>query len=347
MQLSFFPSEAVFPTTRYQGSKRKIAEWIWGNISDLPFETVLDAFGGTGVMSHLFKRQGKTVAYNDYLKFNAIIGQALIENAAVTLSNTVIENLLKPPNTSPDFIQATFRNIYFTDAENQWLDGMIFNISTQLENRYEKALAYFALFQACIIKRPYNLFHRANLYMRQADVPRSFGNKITWDTPFEVYFRNFAREANDAVFDNGKTQTVFNQDALDLPTGFDLVYLDPPYFNQQGVGVDYRDFYHFLEGMVNYSDWAAQLDPTSKHRRLLPQKNAWTQAVTLMNAFEDMIQKHQQSILVISYREDGLPTREQITALLQKYKSVVQAVQLPKQYVLSKRQSHEILWIAQ
>ena len=33
-----------FPTTRYQGSKRKILPWIYKNLKDLEFDTALDAF---------------------------------------------------------------------------------------------------------------------------------------------------------------------------------------------------------------------------------------------------------------------------------------------------------------
>lgn len=344
-QLSLFSPPIIFPTTRYQGSKRKLVKWVWEHLRDLEFETVLDAFGGTGAVSHFLKAKGKTVTYNDNLAFNYQIGLALIENSQVTLTEDDLEALLNLPSHCSDFIQKTFQNIYFTDEENAWLDRIICNIN-QLENKYKKALAYFALFQACIIKRPYNLFHRANLYMREAKVRRSFGNKITWDTPFETHFRNFAQEANRAVFDNGKTHTALNRDVFDTPTGFDLVYLDPPYLNKNGVGVDYRDFYHFLEGIVAYDTWAINIDYVSKHRRLIPENNIWNHAATIINAFEQVIARHQDSILVISYRDDGIPAKEVIVDLLQKYKRSVQVAELPKQYVLSKQLSHEILLLA-
>ena len=37
-----------FPSTRYQGSKRKLLEWIWANVANLEFDSVLDLFGGSG-----------------------------------------------------------------------------------------------------------------------------------------------------------------------------------------------------------------------------------------------------------------------------------------------------------
>ena len=42
-----------------------------------------------------------------------------------------------------------------------------------MKNEKKQALAYFALFQSCIIKRPYNLFHRKNLYVRTKEMKRS------------------------------------------------------------------------------------------------------------------------------------------------------------------------------
>ena len=69
-----------FPTTRYQGSKSKIVKWIWKNIKDIEFESVLDAFGGTGIVGYFLKMKDKQVFYNDILKFNYYIGTALIEN---------------------------------------------------------------------------------------------------------------------------------------------------------------------------------------------------------------------------------------------------------------------------
>jgi adenine-specific DNA-methyltransferase len=338
-----------FPSTRYQGSKRKLIDWIWENVSELTFETVLDVFGGTGAVSHMFKNAAKTVTYNDNLAFNHNIGLALIENAGQKLSQEEIELVLgfQESTNYPDFIQRNFSGIYFTDEENVWLDHVIHNIDHLLENPYKKALARFALFQACIIKRPYNLFHRANLYMRTANVDRSFGNKTTWDTAFETHFCNFIAEANNAVFDNTKKNTAIEYDALDTPTGFDLVYIDPPYLNKNGIGVDYRDFYHFLEGVVSYETWGEKIDYKSKHHRLKPQKSNWNNPSKIIEVFEALIRRHRNSILVVSYRDDGIPTKNHLLQLLLKYKKTVYEAVQPMQYALAHKQTHELLLIAE
>lgn len=247
IQPSFlFPEAARFPSTRYQGSKAKLIEWIWGQIADLDFETCLDAFGGTGSVAYRLKQAGKSVTYNDILKFNYHIGEALIANSTVRLSLQDAQTLLHPHSHTQysTFIQDNFHDIYFTDTENAWLDQTIANIG-QLDAPYRFGLAFFALCQACIVKRPYNLFHRKNLYVRFADVERSFGNKASWDRPFEEWFPIFVEEANQAVFDNGQVNRALNLDALDVPGDYDLVYVDTPYIPKSGVGVDYLDFYHF------------------------------------------------------------------------------------------------------
>ena len=67
----------TIPTTRYQGSKRKILLWIYECMRGYEFHTVLDAFGGSGMVSCLLKRMGKRVTYNDLFRFNQMIGQSV------------------------------------------------------------------------------------------------------------------------------------------------------------------------------------------------------------------------------------------------------------------------------
>src|SRR3972149_2837913 len=288
LQQSLFPDlVAQFPSTRYQGSKAKLIDWIWERIAEFGFETCLDAFGGTGAVSYRLKQEGKTVTYSDLLQFNYQFGLALIENSHVRLTPEELDWLLNPHAelTYPHLIQDTFSDIYFTDGENAWIDRTITNIR-QLSDPYKFALAFFALCQACIIKRPYNLFHRKNLYIRFAEVERSFGNKTTWDKPFEEWFRFFVDEVNQGVFDNGRDNRALNQNAADIAGHYDLVYIDPPYISGKGTPVDYRDFYHFLEGLTMYDQWEKYVDRRSKHRRLKRQPNPWADKNAVHEAFE-------------------------------------------------------------
>jgi adenine-specific DNA-methyltransferase len=337
-----------FPSTRYQGSKAKLVNWIWEQIVDLDFATCLDAFGGTGAVAYRLKQAGKQVTYNDLLRFNYYIGLTLIENKRIRLGPDKVDWLLRrhPGVAYPHFVQDTFQNIYFTDEENVWIDQTITNIC-QLSDPYEFALAFFVLCQACLTKRPFNLFHRKNLYLRFADVERSFGNKATWDKPFEDAFRDFVGEANRAVFDNGQENRALNLDAVDVPGEYDLVYIDPPYISGRGTGVDYFDFYHFLEGLTMYDEWGKHIDFGSKHRRLKRWPNEWTDKKRIHAAFDRLFRRYRNSILVVSYRSDGIPAETELVSLLKRYKRNVHVEYFGEyQYVLSTdSKSKEILLI--
>ncbi|HUV41224.1 MAG TPA: DNA adenine methylase [Sedimentisphaerales bacterium] len=347
MQMSFIEDNAVFPSTRFQGSKLKLVTWIWDCIKDMNFDSVLDAFAGTGSVAYMLKNKGKEVTYNDILKFNWYIGTALIQNDNVKLSCNDLVFLVKEHKNInyPTFVSDTFKSIYFTDEENRWIDIVVTNISL-LEGFYKKALAYFALFQACIIKRPYNLFHRKNLYIRLSDVERNFGNKVTWDTPFQTHFQKFAEEANRAVFCNGRQNTAVNMDVFALEGPYDLVYIDPPYISKKGVGVDYLGFYHFLEGLVNYPQWAEMIDYKTRHKRLKTHPSVWTDKKAILSAFDRLFKKFKRSILVVSYRADGIPSIDQLVRLLKKHKSQVDTMKWKNyKYVLSINNSEEVLLI--
>ena len=337
-----------FPSTRYQGSKAKLANWIWEQVSDLDFFTCLDAFGGTGAVGYRLKQEGKQVTYNDCLRFNYHIGVALIKNSHARLTPDEVEWLLQRHQIIAyhSLVESNFTDVYFTDEENAWIDQTITNIR-QINDPYKLALAFFALCQSCIVKRPYNLFHRKNLYIRLADVKRSFGNKTSWDKPFDEWFRIFVQEANEAVFDNGQRNAALNMDAAAAPNEYDLVYIDTPYISRKGSSVDYHWYYHFLEGLAMYDIWDEMIDYSSKHLRLKARQSKWGDKRQIHAAFDSVFRRHQDSIIVVSYRSDGIPSEQELLLLLQRYKRHVTVRHYGEyQYVLSTNgKSREILLI--
>ena len=343
----------LIPPTRYQGSKRKLCTWIASRLAELEFYAALDAFGGTGSVSYMLKARGKQVTYNDLLRSNEQIAIALIENDTRRLADRAVDRLLRLDSSSgnmdhPTFVADTFDGIYFTADENLWIDRVRHRIVTQLADRYERAVAWYALFQSAIAKRPYNLFHRKNLYMRTADVARSFGNKRTWDRSFDDHFRAFVERAGAAVLDGGGSCKVLCSDVLEVCGTFDLVYIDTPYITRRGVGVDYAQFYHFLEGLLDYDTWSEKIDWNSKHLKLRSPPSVWTNPKRICGAFADLFERFADSILVVSYRSDGIPTIEELVGLLRRHKRRIDVHQRQGyQYVLSRnRGSNEVLIVA-
>jgi adenine-specific DNA-methyltransferase len=351
-----FPTEDVepkpwemFPKTRYLGSKRKLLGLLAGVFDSISFESALDPFSGTGAAAYLLKTMGKKVTASDVLESNAVAARALVENSGTLLGGEVdaLVDGLPISNAPAGFVEQTFDGIFFEREENRFIDGVLPRIAKLKDAK--KDLALFALFQACLAKRPYNLFHRANLSMRRRDVERSFGNKTTWDCPFGDLIRRFAGQADKAVFDSGRECRTFKADVLEIdPTGFDLVYLDPPYVSARGVGVDYLDYYHFLEGLSNPKAWPNRILHRYKHKTIQGRgQSPWCSPERIRGAFEKAIERFSRSTLVVSYRSDGIPSIEEIAAWLKKAGKRVKIVDAGKYtYALSRnRRSREAVLI--
>ena len=338
----------IVPTTRYQGSKRKILPWIYECLRNYEFHTVLDAFGGTGMVSYLFKRMGKRVTYNDLFQFNQRVGESIIENNRTHLIAADVDHILSNNNNHRTFITDNFQGIYYLDDENLWLDNVIGNIETLghfykgKRLAYKKAIAYNALFQSCLAKRPYNLFHRKNLEMRTRDVVRGFGNKATWDRPFSEHFRTFVNEINKSVFSSPEKCKVICHDVFDIRTGyFDLVYLDPPYLRKSGEGnesSDYLKCYHFLEGIARYDQWGSLIDNDTLNKRIKAAftPNYFRKADALM-VFERLIKKFRKSIIVLSYRYGGTPTIDELSEIMLRNKEHLDVYDRHYKYALNKQ----------
>ena len=338
----------TIPTTRYQGSKRKILPWLYECMKGYEFHTVLDAFGGSGMVSCLLKRMGKRVTYNDLFRFNQMIGESVVENNRTLLTENDVESILTNNGDDRTFISDNFGGIYYLDVENQWLDRVIGNIES-LEAQYKgrklrhkKAIAYNALFQSCLAKRPYNLFHRKNLEMRTRDVERSFGNKTTWNKPFEEHFRRFVKEINNAVLYSPEACRAICQDVFDIRTGhYDLVYLDPPYLKKRGEGNESSDYlkgYHFLEGIARYDEWTKIIDRETLNRRIAPTYAPnYFKASGAQEVFERLIKKFSGSIIVLSYRYGGTPTIDELSEIMRKYKGHLDVYDRHYKYALNKQ----------
>jgi adenine-specific DNA-methyltransferase len=352
LSISPLPSDWFFPTTRYRGSKRKILPWIWENLKDLSFKSTLDLFGGTSVVSQLFKRMGKQVTYNDYSYFNYLGGSTFIANSNTKLTQTDLNFILqKSKSFETKFISNNYNSYYFLDDENEWLDNILTRIN-DLKETYQdielfqkKALAIWAVGQSCLIKRPFNLFHRKNLNLRTSDVERKFGNKTTWETPFPVAFQRFVGEANRVIFSNDKENFAVYSDGLEYQNNnYDLVYLDPPYFFEKQSDEDYLKLYHFLDGIGQYDVWADLIDRNSSILSIKREKRWPAKSISqLTDIYKSLIDRFDKSIIVISHKSGSLVPISILSKLLEEKGKSVLIKEKSYSYALNKQngKSHE------
>lgn len=353
-KLSNYTNEEVFerlktfPKTRFYGSKKRLLPWIYENIKNLEFETALDAFGGTASVSLLFKAMGKHVTFNDALKSNCISAEVLLaEECSIKDFNKAYAFIddIKPVN---GFIHKTFSGMYYIEEENKWLDGAIQSIRS-LKSEKEKQVLLYCLFQACLMKRPFNLFHRANLNLRlNKKAKRTFGNLTTWNSPFSKFMKESLIQVQDVVWKSYRSHKVLEaQDAIDIDAKYDLVYIDPPYVDRHNKNDDYLKRYHFLEGLCQYDKWQNLIDGNSYNRSIVARDyiNEWQKKNTFRDRLFSIVHKHRKSIVVLSYLANVYPSQEDLVSYFKDKFKKVSISSHALSHALAKEKKMEILII--
>lgn len=88
------------------------------------------------------------------------------------------------------------------------------------------------------------------------------------------------------------------------------------------------------------------MDYNSKHKRLKGNGSVWIDKKQIYTAFDKLFEKFKDSILVVSYRADGIPSLEELKDLLKKYKPDVEELKRKNyKYVLSNNHTEEVLLI--
>lgn len=342
-----------FPATRFQGSKRKILPEIAALLESENCESIIDLYSGSGIVSLLFRYLGKTVLANDYLKYNQNTAELFLtiseHDFSLLSPEADLEFLLKhSENDYQRIVFEGFSGIYFKDHENVEIDNFCHNIKKF--SGFKKSLYIYAVGQALIKKRPYNLFHRANLDMRLKDVVRSFGNAKTWETSIAEHALKCIKELAALPDLGAKIHSSLNVDTADLeklPKNYDVVYMDPPYINGRSVPVNYSNFYHFLEGLCDY-ELFLKGDIRYPHRPIVNLESAWHKRETSLLKLKRICEYFATSTLIMSYRSDGTPTPGEISEIMTSCGRKVEVHSAGEyKYALSKNtESEEIFIIA-
>jgi adenine-specific DNA-methyltransferase len=308
MAVAARPAARDYPRLRFMGSKHRLLPWIESVLAGLEFETALDAFSGSGCVSYLLKTMGKRVQANDFLAFARDLAAATTANSRATLSSDDMATLLADgPRDS--FVEETFRGIFFTDAENRFLDRVSANLRHLDPAR--AALARSALYRSCLKRQPRGVFTVAGA--RYDDGRRDLR------TPLQEHFRESVQVFNRLVFDNGQEHVATCADvfALDGPAP-DLVYLDPPYVPRADDNC-YVKRYHFLEGLATY--WrGAEFHPGSRVRKLRKRYTPFGHRRTAEAAFDALFARFAASTIVLSYSSNGYPDLERLVELLGRHR---------------------------
>lgn len=313
---------SAYPSTRFMGSKSKLLSEIWGVASQFNVNTVIDLFSGSGIVGYMFKAQGKAVISNDYMAMSAIFTKAMIENNEVILPLDEAKKLLIAHKESDHFVSTKFQGLYYTDEENDLIDTLRTNIAT-MRDPYKHAIAMTALIRACMKKRPRGIFtytgHRYD--DGRKDLQKSLSEQ----------FLDAVKSINNAVFDNGKMNLSKHGDAMDLRVDeADLVYIDPPYYSPLSDN-EYVRRYHFVEGLAR--DWkGVEIQEHTKTKKFKSYPTPFSTRNGAVIAFDRLFKKYANSILIVSYSSNSLPTQDEMVSLMAKYKEHVEVIPIDYKY---------------
>ncbi|OUI97686.1 DNA adenine methylase [Acetobacter sp. DsW_54] len=324
------PQQAMqYPSTRYMGSKNKLLPEIWAVASQFKFDTALDLFSGSGVVSYMFKSHGKTVISNDYMAMAATFAKAMIENNKVTLQQAEALALLEPNRSTDHFVETKFQGLYFSDDDNCLIDMVRANIKI-VKNPYKRAIAMSALIRACLKKRPRGIFtyvgHRYD--DGRKDLLMTFRNQ----------FLEAVDMVNAAVFNNGRQNKARNGDAMTLQNCKpDLVYIDPPYYSPLSDN-EYVRRYHFVEGLAR--DWqGVEIQEHTITKKFKSYPTPFSSRKGAAEAFDMLFKRFRESVLVVSYSSNSQPTLDEMVAIMVKYKSHVEVVPVDYKYSIGNQGS--------
>lgn len=306
---------AAYPELRYMGSKNRLLPWIHGVLARLPFDTAADPFLGSGCVAYLMKTMGKSVRGSDFLNFPVVLAHAALVNSQRQLDAAAIKALTSPPAERINFIEKTYKGIFYTTADLRFLDRVSANLS-RLADPSDIALARAALIRSCLKKQPRGVFTISGDLSRYDDGRRDL--RMT----MEEHFREQCQVFNEAVFDNGQAHSAKRQDVFQAdPNGIDLVYLDPPYVPRADDNC-YMKRYHFLEGLSCYWEGLEIMENT-KTKKVAKPFSAFGNRKHAIDAFDRMFRLWERSIIVLSYSSNGYPDLGELVSMMKRYKGQV------------------------
>lgn len=304
---------SAYPRLRYMGSKYKLVPHLAEVFTEIGGDRALDAFSGSGVVSYLLKSLGYQVTANDFLSFPSVITRATVVNQSETLSAEEVEVICGPAADDRDFIQSTFKGLYFPAVDLKFLDSAWSHIDRMTGPKRDLAIS--ALVLSAARKQPRGVFTITDL--RYDDGRRDLR------LPLRDHFRERAAEYNRVVFDNGQPCASTAKDVFDIDArGQDLVYLDPPYAPPKDDNC-YIKRYHFLEGLSVY--WEGQTIMENTKTKKLPKRyTPFSYKHSITDALRRTFKQFKDSTIVLSYSSNAVPDVKVIEELLREVKDDVE-----------------------
>jgi adenine-specific DNA methylase len=239
----------------YFGGKRKLCPRIFREISRVyPPETwsrlaFVDPFLGGGAVSLYAKARGFRLLCGDLAERSAIVGEALIENDSVRISDACLLRLFVPSDGNQHRIERTYVPDCFTPEAARFLDNA-FAAADEVADARKRSLLRLLLMKYIFSLRPHaqfsapNAFNRPFIEGRYDEIKSTYRHAIAakGEPPLPA-LRRLAKSMNSNVMRGAQPCRAMKADALETiraGTGAEVLYLDPPYAGTAAYEAEYR-----------------------------------------------------------------------------------------------------------
>ena len=236
----------------FNGGKRRLAGLIFGSIDRVipratwPSLTFVDGFLGGGSISLFAKAQGfHKVVSIDIARRSAVVGEALIANSRVRLTQDDVTRVLAPRADSPGLVERELSPVAFTQPQARVIDNAL-ALASEATDPSRAALLRLLAVRIALAAHPFS-------YARRGTIGKMTTGEYESITPSALpqYVRGLrlatfaqvwglAERINHGVFE-GRGE-MRRGDTLELLPGIeaDILYADPPYEATRGYEAHYK-----------------------------------------------------------------------------------------------------------
>ena len=283
---------------RYLGSKYKLLDFIESTINDncKNVKSVVDIFGGTGVVASHFFDKNKEIYVNDILKSNyysyvSWFGKEKVDKEKIY---KIISNYNNLKDIKDNYFSENFKNTYFSYEDCKKIGFIRDDINKKFDNHQlnerEKSILITSLIYS--MDRIANTVGHYDAYRKKEKL----------DNNFYMYMIDVQEDTNN------KKVHIYNSDSNKIIKEIkaDLVYIDPPYNSRQ-----YSDAYHLLENVATWNKPTVYGVAKKMNRDKLKSDYCTNRAV---KAFEDLIDSCNSKYILVSYNNTGNNANERSNA---------------------------------
>ena len=291
-------------TLNYIGCKNKLSEWILETLShhvdNLSEKTIADLFMGTGIVSYKLSQRAARVLANDLEYYSFVIGQAIL---CCNLTDSLLARIhtlngldgidgLIYQHYSP---HAECERMFFTNENARKADAIR---STIEEWKGQIAIEEYYFLIASLLVSLDKVANTTSVYGAYLKAFKKSAKQSIRLVPIHQ-----DRERGDNRVTCGFAEQVdFYSETVDI------TYLDPPY-NQRSYSANYF--------VLNY---VARYNPTDVPRGktgiIGENRSAFCSRPKIREAFVTLLDRIRSPLIVLSYNNEGLLSREQLIEIL-------------------------------